>query len=55
MLELRNISFEVSEEANQKEIVRDISLTVENHKFTVIIIEYRFIASIAKYRVKIRH
>ena len=36
MLELRNISFEVSEEANQKEIVRDISLTVENHKFTVI-------------------
>ena len=36
MLELRNISFEVSEEENQKEIVRDISLTVENHKFTVI-------------------
>lgn len=36
MLELKNISFEVSGEDDQKEIVRDISLTVENHKFTVI-------------------
>lgn len=36
MLELKNISFEVSEEENQKEIVRDISLTIEEHKFVVI-------------------
>ena len=36
MLELKNISFEVSGEDDQKEIVRDISLTVENHKFIVI-------------------
>ncbi len=36
MLELKNISFEVSEEISQKEIVRDISLTVEDHKFVVI-------------------
>ena len=39
MLELKNISFEVSGEdgeKNQKEIVRDISLKVEDHKFVVI-------------------
>lgn len=36
MLELKNISFEVSEEVSQKEIVRDISLSVEDHKFVVI-------------------
>lgn len=36
MLELKNISFEVSGEDDQKEIVRDISLTVENRKFVVI-------------------
>lgn len=36
MLELKNISFEVSEEENQKEIVRDITLTVPEHKFVVI-------------------
>lgn len=39
MLELKNISFEVSGEdgeKNQKEIVRDISLKVEDHKFIVI-------------------
>ena len=36
MLELKNISFEVSEEETQKEIVRDITLTVPEHKFVVI-------------------
>lgn len=39
MLELKKISFEVSGEdrkESQKEIVRDISLTVEEHKFVVI-------------------
>ena len=36
MLELKNISFEVSEEESQKEIVRDITLTVPEHKFIVI-------------------
>ena len=36
MLELRNLSFEVSEEVSQKEIVRDISLTVDEHRFIVI-------------------
>ena len=36
MLELKNISFEVSEEESQKEIVRDITLTVPEHKFVVI-------------------
>ncbi len=36
MLELKNISFEVSEEETQKEIVRDITLTVPEHKFIVI-------------------
>lgn len=35
MLELKNLSFEVSEE-NQKEIVRDISMTVEEGGFVVI-------------------
>ncbi|MCM1038102.1 MAG: ATP-binding cassette domain-containing protein [Roseburia sp.] len=41
MLELKNLSFEVSGESNQKEnnqkeIVRDISLTVGEHRFIVI-------------------
>ena len=36
MLELKNISFEVSEEESQKEIVRNITLTVPEHKFVVI-------------------
>lgn len=36
MLELKNISFEVSEEETQKEIVRDITLIVPEHKFVVI-------------------
>ncbi|MCM1386323.1 MAG: ATP-binding cassette domain-containing protein [Bacillus sp. (in: Bacteria)] len=36
MLELKNISFEVSEEETQKEIVRDISLTIQENKFVVI-------------------
>lgn len=39
MLELKNISFEVSDEdgrESRKEIVRDISLTVDEHRFVVI-------------------
>lgn len=36
MLELKNVSFEVSDESDQKEIVRDVSLTVEERKFVVI-------------------
>ncbi len=36
MLELKNISFEVAGEDVQKEIVRDISLTIPAHKFVVI-------------------
>lgn len=36
MLELKNISFEVSEENRQLEIIHDLSLTVENKKFVVI-------------------
>lgn len=39
MLELKNISFEVSDEDradSHKEIVRDVSLTVDEHKFVVI-------------------
>lgn len=39
MLELKNISYEVSDEDredNHKEIVRDVSLTVDEHKFVVI-------------------
>ena len=36
MLELKNLSFEVAEEVSQKEIVRDISLSVGEHRFVVI-------------------
>ena len=36
MLELRNVSFEVPKENGAKEIIRDISLTIEEHKFVVI-------------------
>ena len=36
MLELKNISLEASEAEAQKEIVRDITLTVPEHKFIVI-------------------
>lgn len=36
MLELRHVSFGVTENKAQKEIIQDISLTVEDHKFVVI-------------------
>ena len=36
MLELKNISFEVPKENGQKEIIRDISLKIDEHKFVVI-------------------
>ena len=36
MLELRNVSFEVPKENGAKEIIRDISLAIEEHKFVVI-------------------
>ncbi len=36
MLELKNISFNVSDEAGEKEILTDISLTLEDGKFLVI-------------------
>ena len=36
MLELRNISFEVPKEEGQKEIIKDVSLKVDEHKFVVI-------------------
>lgn len=36
MLELKNISFEVSDEQAQTEIIRDISLTLDEGKFIVI-------------------
>ena len=36
MLELKNISFEVPNSDGQKEIIRDISLTVDDNKFVVI-------------------
>ncbi len=36
MLELKNISFEVSEESGSKEIVHDLSLTLEDGRFIVI-------------------
>ena len=36
MLELRNVSFEVSENAGSREIIRDVSLTVEDNKFVVV-------------------
>lgn len=36
MLELKNISFHVSEEGDRKEILKDISVTVDKNKFIVI-------------------
>lgn len=36
MLELRDVSFEVSEEKGQKEIIRNINLTIDDNKFVVI-------------------
>ncbi|MEE1079004.1 MAG: ATP-binding cassette domain-containing protein [Agathobacter sp.] len=36
MLELRNVSFEVSDEKGQKDIIRNISLKIEDGKFVVI-------------------
>lgn len=36
MLELKNISFEVEDEKGTKEIIKDISLKVDEHKFVVI-------------------
>ena len=36
MLELKNISFEVPKEEGQKEIIRDVSLTIDENKFVVI-------------------
>jgi Fe-S cluster assembly ATP-binding protein len=36
MLEIRNLSFAVSEEDREKEIIHDLSLTIEDGKFVVI-------------------
>jgi len=36
MLELKNVSFEVSDEKGQKEIIKDLNLTVGDGKFVVI-------------------
>lgn len=36
MLELRNVSFGVSQDSKQKDILKNISLTLEDNKFTVI-------------------
>ena len=36
MLEIQNLSFAVSEDQKEKEIIHDLSLTIENGKFTVI-------------------
>ncbi len=36
MLELKNISFEVSENKGQKEIIKDVSLKIDDNKFIVI-------------------
>ena len=36
MLELRNISFEVQEEKEQREIIHNLDLTIEDNEFVVI-------------------
>ena len=36
MLELKNISFNVSDDSGEKEILTDVSLTLEDGKFLVI-------------------
>ena len=35
MLELKNISFEVQEESEQREIIHNLDLTIEDHEFVV--------------------
>ena len=36
MLELRNVSFEVNDDQGQKEIIKNLNLTIDNEKFVVI-------------------
>ena len=36
MLELKNISFDVADDKGQKEIIKNLSLTIDDHKFVVI-------------------
>ena len=36
MLEIKNITFTVDDEGEEKKIIRDLSLTIENGKFVVI-------------------
>ena len=36
MLELRNVSFDVAEDDHAKEIIRDVSFTIEDNRFVVI-------------------
>ncbi|MBE5922584.1 MAG: ATP-binding cassette domain-containing protein [Lachnospiraceae bacterium] len=36
MLELKNVSFEVEENSKQKDIIKDISLTIDDNKFVAI-------------------
>ena len=36
MLELKNVSFSVSEDGKHKEIIHDLSLKVDNRKFVVV-------------------
>ena len=35
MLELKNVSFEVTEENNRKEIIRDVSAVIDDSKFII--------------------
>ena len=36
MLELRNVSFEVNDDQGQKEIIKNLNLTIDDEKFVVI-------------------
>lgn len=36
MLELKNVSFDVADDKGQKEIIKNLSLTIDDHKFVVI-------------------
>lgn len=36
MLELKNVSFDVTDDKGQKEIIKNLSLTIDDHKFVVI-------------------
>ena len=36
MLELKNVSFNVADDKGQKEIIKNLSLTIDDHKFVVI-------------------